>query len=83
MARDSKLNKSRAKGVVNFPPFEDLDEASLCEVRKFRVTPLGTIKDHRRHIPYNSGKRSFSLKTGREGFEGKKTFACQTQRDQV
>ncbi|KAK5660492.1 hypothetical protein OQA88_13040 [Cercophora sp. LCS_1] len=69
MVRDSKSAKSRAKGVVNFPPFEDLDEAYLRAVRQFRVTPFGTIKDNRRHIPYNSGKRAFSRKTGREGFE--------------
>ncbi|KAH8912061.1 hypothetical protein BR93DRAFT_922022 [Coniochaeta sp. PMI_546] len=63
-------SKSRAKGTVKYLPFEDLDEESLREVRRFRVTPFGGIRNNCRHIPYNSGKKDFFEKTGRESFEG-------------
>ncbi|KAI1341568.1 hypothetical protein F5Y15DRAFT_414089 [Xylariaceae sp. FL0016] len=71
MPKDATVftTKSRPKGVVNFPPFERLDEASLRQVRKFQVYPLGKIQEYCRHIPYNSGKKDFYEKTGRESFE--------------
>ncbi|MDB5910399.1 MAG: hypothetical protein JWP34_4513 [Massilia sp.] len=73
------FSKSKVKGTVKFRPFEDLDEKSLREVRKFCVTPLGGIRDNCRHIPYNSGKKDFFEKTGRESFEGEELtlHACQ------
>lgn len=71
MAKEtSGFSKSKAKGVVNFPPFEDLDDDSLREVERFRVCPLGNIQDNCRHVPYNSSKKDFYEKTGRESFEG-------------
>ncbi|OIW31621.1 hypothetical protein CONLIGDRAFT_233262 [Coniochaeta ligniaria NRRL 30616] len=63
------FSKSKVKGTVKFYPFEDLDEESLREVRRFRVTPFGSIRNNCRHIPYNSGKKDFFEKTGRESFE--------------
>ncbi|KAI8957224.1 hypothetical protein F5Y11DRAFT_99799 [Daldinia sp. FL1419] len=63
------LPMSKPKGVVNFPPFENLDEASLRQVRQFRVRPFGNIQDQSRHIPYNSTKKDFFEKTCRESFE--------------
>ncbi|CAJ2502141.1 Uu.00g049940.m01.CDS01 [Anthostomella pinea] len=70
MPKDAAVfNKSKPKGVVNFYPFERLDEASLSQVRKFQVYPLGKIQEYSRHIPYNSGKKDFYEKTGRESFE--------------
>lgn len=65
--------KGRVKGVVNFPPFEALEEASLAQVRRFKVDPFGSIQDTCRRIPYNSGKKDFFSKTGREVFESKDT----------
>ena len=62
--------KVKAKGEVNFPPFESLDANSTKEIRNFLVYPYGKIQDYRRHIPYNSGKKDFFEKTGRESFEG-------------
>ncbi|KAK4236641.1 hypothetical protein C8A03DRAFT_35432 [Achaetomium macrosporum] len=62
-------SRSKIKGVVNFPPFESLDEASLLEVRRFHVHPFGSIQETSERIPYNSGKKDFFIKTGREGFE--------------
>ena len=63
--------KGKIKGDVNFPPFERLDAETIREVEKFQVYPLGKIQDYSRHIPYNSEKKSFLEKTGRESFEGK------------
>ncbi|KAI1333072.1 hypothetical protein F5Y16DRAFT_414842 [Xylariaceae sp. FL0255] len=70
MPKDAAVfTKSKPKGVVNFPPFERLDETSLRLVRKFQVYPFGKIQEYSRHIPYNSGKKDFYEKTGRESFE--------------
>jgi hypothetical protein len=65
--------KGKIKGDVNFPPFEHLDEETIHAVKKFQVHPLGKIQEYSRHIPYNSEKKSFLEKTGRESFEGKKS----------
>jgi hypothetical protein len=65
--------KGRIRGEVNFPPFERLDEETKREVEHFQVHPLGKIQEYSRHIPYNSEKKSFLEKTGRESFEGKKS----------
>jgi len=72
MARDPKSSaRLRAKGVVNFHPFEHgLSEASVAEIRRFQVNHFGSIYQNCRRIPYNSGKKSFSQKTGRDCFEG-------------
>ncbi|KAK4226805.1 hypothetical protein QBC38DRAFT_341346, partial [Podospora fimiseda] len=61
--------RSRTKGNVNFPPFEDLDEESLAKVLAFIVFPLGRIMETARRIPYNSSKKDFYQKTGRESFD--------------
>ncbi|ROW04527.1 hypothetical protein VMCG_04995 [Cytospora schulzeri] len=70
MTKDSGgLVKSKAKGTVNFPPFENLDEASFHEIKRYQIYPFGKIQEYCRHIPYNSGKKDFYEKTGRESFE--------------
>ncbi|EKD17802.1 APSES transcription factor Xbp1 [Drepanopeziza brunnea f. sp. 'multigermtubi' MB_m1] len=61
--------KGKIKGDVRFAPFERLDEDVLREVQRFHVYPLGDIQEYARHIPYNSEKKSFLEKTGRESFE--------------
>ncbi|KAK0627517.1 transcription regulator HTH, apses-type DNA-binding domain-containing protein, partial [Immersiella caudata] len=61
--------RSRSKGAINFPPFEEVDENSLREIRRFQVHNFGSIRETCRRIPYNSGKKDFSQKTGRESFE--------------
>ncbi|OWP05517.1 hypothetical protein B2J93_7861 [Marssonina coronariae] len=61
--------KGKVRGQVRFAPFERLDEEVLREVQKFHVYPLGNIQDYSRHIPYNSEKKTFLEKTGRESFE--------------
>lgn len=71
MAKDSaSFVKSKAKGTVNFPPFENLDDLSMREIKRYQISPLGKIQEHCRHIPYNSGKKDFYEKTSRESFEG-------------
>ncbi|KAK8079895.1 APSES transcription factor Xbp1 [Apiospora hydei] len=70
VAKDAAVfTNGKPKGTVNFQPHERLDETSLREARKFQVFPLGKIQDYCRHIPYNSGKKDFFEKTGRESFE--------------
>ncbi|KAM5348258.1 hypothetical protein ACJ41O_008082 [Fusarium nematophilum] len=65
----NNLAKSKQRGQVKFPPFENLDALSLREVNRFRVKDLGSIQENCLHIPYNSGKKDFYEKTGRESFE--------------
>jgi hypothetical protein len=59
-------------GFVNYKPHEaEDDKALIAEHERFQVFPLGEI--HRRgvrHIPYNSDKKDFLDKTGRDAFEG-------------
>ncbi|KAK3906311.1 hypothetical protein C8A05DRAFT_29814 [Staphylotrichum tortipilum] len=73
MAEHAKSSSSgsrcRAKGVINYPPFEVLEEPALREVHRFQVRPFGSIQQTCERIPYNSGKKDFFSKTGREGFE--------------
>ena len=72
MTKDGAIfAKGKIKGDLNYPPFEGgLDEDAMREVQKFRVYPLGKIEEYCRHIPYNSEKKNFLEKTGRESFEG-------------
>lgn len=71
MSKDGAVfTKGKIKGVINYPPFEHLDEVTLREVQRFQVYPLGKIQEYSRHIPYNSEKKNFLEKTGRESFEG-------------
>jgi hypothetical protein len=67
----NNMAKSKLRGQVRFPPFENLNEVALQEIQRFRVTPFGHIQETCLHIPYNSGKKDFFGKTGRESFEGK------------
>jgi hypothetical protein len=60
-------------GFVNYPPYEAGDDYELiAQHQKFQVFPLGEIfKKGVRHIPYNSDKKDFLEKTGRDAFESK------------
>ncbi|KAF3026901.1 hypothetical protein E8E14_015110 [Neopestalotiopsis sp. 37M] len=70
MPKDAAVfTKAKPKGVINFRPFEQLEGSSMREVQKYQVFPLGNIQEYCRHIPYNSGKKDFFEKTGRESFE--------------
>lgn len=74
--------KGKIKGHVRFSPFERLEADVLDDVRKFQVYPLGNIQEYARHIPYNSEKKTFLEKTGRESFEGM-TFTIWLRKKQV
>lgn len=55
--------------MIQYHPFEELDDAAMDEIARFQVTPFGRIRESCAHIPYNSGKKDFFDKTGRESFE--------------
>ncbi|KAH7135607.1 hypothetical protein B0J11DRAFT_502421 [Dendryphion nanum] len=56
---------------VNYPPYEARDNQELLmQHQKYRLFPLGNIqKLGARRIPYNSEKKDFKDKTGRDAFE--------------
>lgn len=61
--------KGKPRGEVRYKPDEDQDEEIAAEHKRFQVYPMGEISKYCRHIPYNSEKKSFLEKTGRESFE--------------
>jgi hypothetical protein len=63
---------NKTVGHVNYPPHEAGDDRDLeARHREFRIFPLGQIqRKGARHIPYNSDKKDFLEKTGRDAFEG-------------
>ncbi|KAL0933202.1 APSES transcription factor Xbp1 [Colletotrichum truncatum] len=63
------MSKYKPRGVIKYFPFENVDDLSRREILRFRVTPFGRIQESCAHIPYNSGKKDFFEKTGRESFE--------------
>ena len=69
-AASSASSRLPSSSAVNFYPFEDLDETSVREIRRFQIHTFGRIQDSCRRIPYNTGKRDFYEKTGRTCFEG-------------
>jgi hypothetical protein len=62
---------SKIVGYVNYPAYEAGDDQDLAaQHRKFQINPMGEImKRGARHIPYNSDKKDFMEKTGRDSFE--------------
>lgn len=71
MTKDAAVfAKGKLQGMNRYPPCEKQDEKIAAEHRRFQIYPMGKISEYRRHIPYNSEKKSFLEKTGRESFEG-------------
>ena len=71
MSKDAAIfARGKIQGQVRYPPCEIQDERIAAEHSKFHVFPIGQIAEYRRHIPYNSEKKSFLEKTGRGAFEG-------------
>lgn len=58
------------RGECRYPPREDHDEFTATQHEALNVYPVGGIATYARHIPYNSEKKLFLDKTGREYFEG-------------
>lgn len=64
------LSTPGTQGPVNFPPFESVDEKTRQELTAFNIPQFGSIMKSYEHIPYNSSKKDFFAKTGRECIEG-------------
>jgi len=76
--KKQKISKDQAvftrgpiRGECRYPPHEYQDEMLAAYHQQFEVYPMGEIAEYPRHIPYNSEKKTFLGKTGREYFEGK------------
>ncbi|KAI9886384.1 MAG: hypothetical protein M1823_001838 [Watsoniomyces obsoletus] len=71
MSKDAPIFvKAKVQGEVRYPPWEGYhDELVWRGLRRADVYPLGRIQEFPRHIPYNSDKKDFLEKTGREAFE--------------
>lgn len=71
MAKDAPIFRpGKPHGEVRYPPCEDRTP-ELAEIHeKFHLHPMGNIADYPRHIPYQSDKKSFHEKTGRDSFHG-------------
>ncbi|POR39629.1 Transcriptional repressor XBP1 [Tolypocladium paradoxum] len=63
------LPKSKTQGPVRFPPFEVVDEATIQHITRYQISSFGQIQQCCEHIPYNSTKKDFYEKTGRESIE--------------
>ncbi|KAG5933499.1 hypothetical protein E4U60_004431 [Claviceps pazoutovae] len=70
--RKEATSAAAAQGSVNFPPFENVNDEVVREIKRYGVPQFGSIHETREHIPYNSSKRDFSIKTGRESIEALK-----------
>lgn len=75
VAKDAPIfsDGNKIAGFVNYPPHESDDSRDLAaQHQRFQLYPRGEIyKKGVRHIPYNSDKKDFLEKTGREAFESK------------
>ncbi|KAB8234299.1 putative APSES transcription factor Xbp1 [Aspergillus alliaceus] len=70
IAKDAPVfNRNKIRGELRYPPCEECDEALAQVHREFQLHPMGDIAKYPRHIPYNSDKKTFQEKTGRESFE--------------
>lgn len=70
MAKDAPIfQRGKPKGEVRYPPCEMRNGEIASLHRDFCIHPFGNIADYPRHIPYNSDKKSFQERTGRESFE--------------
>ena len=72
MSKDMAIfAKGKTRGEIRYAPCEIQDEEVAEQHAAFQLYPIGHISDYCRHIPYNSEKKQFLEKTGRESFEGK------------
>ncbi|KAH6607637.1 hypothetical protein Trco_003950 [Trichoderma cornu-damae] len=68
-ANVNRVMTMNLQGPINFAPFEDIDQTSYQEMSRFSVASFGQIQQSCEHIPYNSSKKDFFEKTGRESIE--------------
>lgn len=64
------FTRGKIRGELRYPPCEERDEELARLHREYQIHPMGRIAEYPRHIPYNSDKKSFQERTGRESFEG-------------
>ncbi|EXJ57518.1 hypothetical protein A1O7_07866 [Cladophialophora yegresii CBS 114405] len=70
VCKDAAVFKpSTVRGECRYPPDEFQDELLEAKHQMYEVYPVGDIATYPRHIPYNSEKKLFWEKTGRESFE--------------
>ncbi|KAE8379075.1 hypothetical protein BDV26DRAFT_303866 [Aspergillus bertholletiae] len=70
IAKDAPIfNPGEIRGELRYPPCEERSEELAQAHREFQLHPMGDIAEYPRHIPYNSDKKTFQEKTGRESFE--------------
>lgn len=72
ICKDAAVFKPGAtRGECRYPPYDDQDDLFAAKHQMYEVyPPVGEIAAYPRHIPYNSEKKLFLEKTGRESFEG-------------
>ena len=64
------FTRGPVRGEIRYPPFE-YDSATLSAYhQQFDMFPMEDLGAYPRHIPYNSEKKLFQDKTGRDFFEG-------------
>ncbi|KAJ5679899.1 hypothetical protein N7462_008143 [Penicillium macrosclerotiorum] len=56
------------QGQFRYPPCEERDEELAEHHRNWNLTPMGNISAFPRHIPYQSEKKTFHQRTGRDSF---------------
>lgn len=64
------FRRNMPTGQIRFPPCEVRDEELTTMHKKFKIFPMGNIADFPRQIPYQSEKKDFQEKTGRDSFHG-------------
>ncbi|KAJ6789927.1 hypothetical protein PWT90_10017 [Aphanocladium album] len=68
--REWSSKPARQRGPVNYMPFEEgLSPDLMRQIELFQVRPFGQIRQSCEHIPYNSSKKDFFGKTGRESID--------------
>ena len=67
--------KAKPNGKVRYSPCDLRNDVVKAEHLKFHMEPVSSIKDYPRRIPYNSDKKTFQERTGRDAFEGNWTDA--------
>lgn len=71
MTKDGPVfRQGSVQGELRYPPCEERDEHLAKIHAEWRLHPMGRIADYPRHIPYQSDKKTFQEKTGRDSFHG-------------
>ena len=70
-AKDApKFVRGEPVGDVQYPVYYPTSQSLRREIKRYAIYPESCIESYPRHIPYNSDKKRFAAKTGREALEG-------------